>query len=130
MALRTGGWASTYTLSFLARVLPALSEVVTTTTDSPSGRSALTAYLPEASAWPLALTSPSTTVTVAKGSVSPLKVAGSVLMRPSARESSSLSSGMLVSTVKCQSLRTSRRKTLELLAVKALRVRRPEGPRR
>ena len=55
-------------------------------------------------------------VTVAYGSVMPLNVAGSVLMRPSIRSSSSSSLGMLVSTVKRQSLRTSRRKRLELLA--------------
>ena len=114
--MSTGGCASTYTPSRLARVLPARSAVVMTTTDSPSGRSALTAYLPAASACPLALTSPPTTVTVAYGSVMPLNVAGSVLMRPSIRSSSSSSLGMLVSTVKRQSLRTSRRKRLELLA--------------
>ncbi len=114
--LSTGDCASTYTPSRLARVLPARSTVVMTITDSPSGRSALTAYLPAASACPLALTSPPRMVTVAYGSVMPVKVAGSVLMRPSIRSSSSFSSGTLVSTVKRQSLRTSRRKRLELLA--------------
>ena len=63
--------------------------------------------------------SPSTTVTVAYGSVLPLKVAGSVLMRPSLAEPSSSSVGMLVSTVKCQSLRTSLRNRLELVALNA-----------
>ena len=65
VTLSEGACASTYTLRRLARVLPARSVVVTTTWDSPSGRSALTTYLPEASALPLALTAPSTTVTVA-----------------------------------------------------------------
>ena len=115
--LSTGAWASTYTVSLLARLLPARSAVVMTTCDSPSGRSALTVYLPVASASPLALTSPTVTVTVAYGSVSPVKVAGSVLMRPSSMSVARTSVGTLVSTVKRQSFCTSRRKTLELVAL-------------
>ncbi len=65
VTLSTGGWASTYTSSCLVVALPARSVVVIATSDAPSGSSALTAYLPEASAVPLALMAPSTTVTVA-----------------------------------------------------------------
>ena len=125
--LSTGGCASTYTSSRLARVLPARSAVVMTTVDSPFGRSTLTVYLPAASASPLALTSPAATVTVACGSVSPLKVAGSVLMRPSSTLAARTSVGMLVSTVKRQSLLTSRRNTLELVALNVTGARRRRG---
>ncbi len=99
-------------------VLPARSVVVICTVDGPSGSLALIVYAPEASAWPLALTAPLETVTVENGSVEPLNVAGDVLMRPSSAEASSLSVGMLVSTVKRQSLRTSWRNRLELVATK------------
>ncbi len=98
--------------------MPARSVVVTCTVDGPSGSLALTVYLPEASASPLAFTVPLATVTVENGSVEPLKEAGDVLMRPSSAAPSSLSVGMLVSTVKRQSLRTWWRKRLELVATK------------
>ena len=65
VTLSTGGRASTKTWSSLVVALPARSAVVIATSDAPSGSLALTAYLPEESAVPLALIAPSTTVTVA-----------------------------------------------------------------
>ena len=107
VVLRVGGLASTYTRSRLVVELPARSAVVMVTVEGPSGRLALTEYLPPASAWPLAFAPPPETVIVEYGSVVPLNVAGEVLMRPSSAEPASTSLGILVSTVKRQSLRTS-----------------------
>src|SRR5450756_29507 len=93
VVLSVGGLVSTKTLSCLVVALPALSAVVMVTSEGPSGRLALTVYLPLASAWPLAWTPPPETVTVAYGSVVPLNVAGEVLMRPSSAEPASSSVG-------------------------------------